>query len=250
MVGPLYQRIGSNLFAAAGDSKSLFLAVVLSWDIGFLGVQSQTSWNYIQVPLPPICRSPQKITTENRLWYSFSFNNPRHFPPHPGLHETRLQHFSRAMQTLHSYCRSVFFYGWISTRSVPKKTQDTNIKCPSVSARACHPSCCTPVSSDERQPPNMWQGHGPCGKWFGKCSIYSVSQCLAFQTCNLQNKVSILRCWYCAFKIKYAQFCEFFSFCVHSITVLVMTQKGEDVQLKWLSVLDFSVEIMWIEMYV
>lgn len=76
----------------------------------------------------------------------------------------------------------LFFYGWISTRSVPKKkkTEDTNIKCPSVSARACHPSCCTLVSSDERQPPNMWQGHGPCGKWFGKCSIYSVSPVLSF----------------------------------------------------------------------
>ena len=120
MVGPLYQRIGSNLFAATGDSESLFLAVVLSWDIGFLGVQSQTSWNYIQVPLPPICRSPQKITTENRLWYSFSFNNPHHFSPHPGLHETRLQHFSRAMQTLHSYCQFVFL--WMNlNKNCPKK---------------------------------------------------------------------------------------------------------------------------------
>lgn len=41
MVEPLYQRIGSNL-AATGTGR-LFLAVVLSWDIGFLGVQSQTS---------------------------------------------------------------------------------------------------------------------------------------------------------------------------------------------------------------
>lgn len=44
----------------------IFLAVVLSWDIEFLGVQSQTSRNYIQVPLPPICRSFQ-ITTEQTV---------------------------------------------------------------------------------------------------------------------------------------------------------------------------------------
>lgn len=169
-----------------GHCKSLFLAVVLSWDIGFLGVQSQTSWNYIQVPLPPICRSLQKITTENRLWYSFSFNKPHHFPPpyRPSRDKTAAFFESKCKPRIRI---AVVFYGWISTRIVPKNS-DRNIKCPSVSARACHPSCCTLVSSDERQPPNMWQGRGPCGKWFGKCSIYSVSQCLAFQTCNLQTR--------------------------------------------------------------
>lgn len=80
MIGPLYQRIGSDL-ASTGFVSLFFFAVVLSWDIGFLRVQSQTSWNYIQVPLPPICRSLQKITTENRLWCSISFNKPHHFPP-------------------------------------------------------------------------------------------------------------------------------------------------------------------------
>lgn len=107
------------------------------------------------------------------------------FLSHPGLHQTRLQHFSK--QSKPSFHIAVVFYGWISTRDVPK-ISDRNIKCPSVSARACHPSCCTLLSSDERQPPNMWQGRGPCGKWFGKCSIYSVSQCLAFHTCNLQTR--------------------------------------------------------------
>lgn len=209
MVGPLYQRIWSNL--AATGTVRLFspLAVVLSWDIGFLGVQSQTSWNYIQVPLPPICRSPQKITTENRLWYSFSFNKPRHFPPSSRAFARQdCSIFQKQCKPLHSYCSSVFFFiflffKWMNlNKKCPKKTQDTNIKCPSVSARACHPSCCTLVSSDERQPPNMWQGHGPCGKWFGKCSIYSVSQCLAFQTCNLRKQKGIhLRCWYSTFKI-------------------------------------------------
>lgn len=62
-----------------------------------------------------------------------------------------------------------------------KKTLKTEIlSAPRVSASVCHPSRCTPVSSDERQPPNMWQGRGPCGKWFGKCTIYSVCPVLGF----------------------------------------------------------------------
>lgn len=166
MVGPLYQRIGSDL-ASTGFVSPFFLAVVLSWDIGFLRVQSQTSWNYIQVPLPPICRSLQKITTENRLWCSISFNKPHHFPPIQAFTRRDCSIFLKQYKPCIRIAVVFFiFYGWISTRIVPKNS-DRNIKCPSVSGRACHPSCCTLVSSDERQPPNMWQGHGPCGKWFG-----------------------------------------------------------------------------------
>lgn len=119
-----------------------------------------------------------------------------------------------------------------------------------MSASACHPSCCTLVSSDERQPPNMWQGHGPCGKWFGKCSIYSVSQCFAFLKLLSCKQGIHLQCWYSAFKIN-AQFCEVLFKASVSITSLFLWwYKGGGVQLQWISVLDISVEIMWIEMYV
>lgn len=182
---PFYQRIRSK-------SQSYwchwipFLAAVLSWDIEFLGVQSQTSRNYIQVSLPPICRCFQKITTENRLWCSISFSKTSPFSLIQAF--TGLQHFSKAspafvLQLCGFFC---FLNGWISTRIVLPKNSDRNIKCPSVSARACHPSCCTLVSSDERQPPNMWQGHGPCAKWFGNAQYIQFLQCLAFQTCNLR----------------------------------------------------------------
>lgn len=138
---------------------------VLCRDIEFLGVQLQTSRNYFQVPLPPICRSLQKITAKNRTTvvqplFQQNITNFRPPHPHPGLHKSGLQHFSNAMKNPAFVLQFVFFppfffFKWMNLNKNSPKNSDRNIKCPSVSARACHPSCCTLVSSDERQPPNM-----------------------------------------------------------------------------------------------
>lgn len=85
-------------------------------------------------------------------------------------------------------CICCYLNGQVPTRCTQhplqkkkNKTLKTEIlSAPRESASVCHPSRCMPVSSDERQPPNMWQGHGPCGKWFGKRTIYSVCPVLGF----------------------------------------------------------------------
>lgn len=188
MVGPLYQRIGSNQLQAMSVSFSLMLCRAGALD--FSGSSRRPHEITFRFPSHPSVDLFKRLPQSTDCGTASLSTNLTIFPLNPGLHKTRLQHFSKAMQNPAFTLQSSFFFffnGWISTRIVPKNS-DRNIKCPSVSARACHPSCCTLVSSDERQPPNMWQGHGPRGKWFGKCSIYSVSQCLAFQTCNLQTR--------------------------------------------------------------
>lgn len=105
--------------------------------------------------------------------------------------------FSITRRTLHLYCFSFFFcccYGWISPRIVPKNS-DRNIKCPGVSARACYPSRCTPVSSDERQPPNMWQGRGLCRKWFGNAQYIQFSTAYLFS--DLKTRYPFAMLIYC-----------------------------------------------------
>lgn len=120
---PFYQRIRSK-------SQSYwchwipFLAAVLSWDIEFLGVQSQTSRNYIQVSLPPICRSFQKITTENRLWCSISFSKTSPFSLIQAF--TGLQHFSKAspafvLQLCGYFCFLFFKWMNLNKNCPPKK---------------------------------------------------------------------------------------------------------------------------------
>lgn len=184
MVGPRYQRIGSNL--AATGTASLF-SLLLCWagTLDFLGSNRRPHEITFRFPSHPsvdlLKRLPQRTDCGTA---SLSTNHTIFLPFRPSPDKTAAFFKGNANP---AFVLQLFFYGWISTRIVPKNS-DRNIKCPSVSVRACHPSCCTLVSSDERQPPNMWQGHGPCGKWFGKCSIYSVSQCLAFQTCNLQTR--------------------------------------------------------------
>lgn len=97
-----------------------------------------------------------------------------HFFFHPSLHCSIFNKKANPAFILLFFLFCCCCYGWISPRIVPKNS-DRNIKCPSVSARACYPSRCTPVSSDERQPPNMWQGRGPCGKWFGNAQYIQFS---------------------------------------------------------------------------
>lgn len=79
-----------------------------------------------------------------------------------------------------------------------KKNLDRNIKCSSVSARAHHPSCCVLLSSDERQPPYVRQGRGPCGN--AQYIQFSTAQLFhTFQNVDIMHK-----------KIKIPHFWEFF----------------------------------------
>lgn len=108
-----------------------------------------------------------------------------------------------------------------------KTNLDRNIKCPSVSARAHHPSCCVLLSSDERQPPNMWQGRRPCGKWCGNAQYIQFSTAKLFKTCNLQTISPPLHCWYSALKIKCSFLWVFFSFCVYCLSILAIIWRRE-----------------------
>lgn len=81
MVAPLYQRIGSYP-AATGDWRSLFLAVVLSWDIRFLGapiadlmkLDSGSPPTHLQIPSKDYHRGPTLL-------------------PPSGLHQTKTAAF-------------------------------------------------------------------------------------------------------------------------------------------------------------
>lgn len=107
-----------------------------------------------------------------------------------------------------------------------------------MSTSGCHPSRRALPSSDEQQPPNMWQGHRPCAKWFGKCSIYSVSPPLCFlklASCQKQDWFASI----CKVDVPHlranALFCEFSTFFVSSLSF--RCRQGED-HLGQISVLD------------
>lgn len=170
---PVYQRTGSNL-AVVGAVSLFYLQSCRAGTLDFLGSNRkphEITFRFLSHPSVDLFKRLLQRTDFGTasLWANLTI-----FIPFAASQDKTAAFFPK--QCKHHFHIAVGFYGWISTRIVPQNS-DRNIKCPDVSARACHPSCCTLHSSDERQPPNMWQGHRPCGKWFGKCSIYSVSQC-------------------------------------------------------------------------
>lgn len=78
-----------------------------------------------------------------------------------------------------------YLNGWVSTRCT-KSHQEKNttlkteiLSAPRVSASARHPSCRTPLSSDERQPPNMWQGRDLVENDLGNAQYIQLVRCSA-----------------------------------------------------------------------
>lgn len=157
MVGPLYQRIGSNL-AATGNVGLFSLMLCRAGTLDFLGSSRRPREITFRFPSHPSVdlfkRLPQRAD-----YCTASISTDPHQPPPSNLHKTRCSIFQKQCKPCIHIAVLLFCFVFLKlmnlNKNCPKKTWDRNIKCHSVSARACHPSCCTLVSSDERQPPNM-----------------------------------------------------------------------------------------------